>query len=406
MINYETILSTFDDKLTLLQWLQKVEQALQGAGLERVDITQVTPTTAVFKFTFADGTSLTTPSITLPRGPKGDTGATGATGATGNGIASITKTGTSGLIDTYTVLYTNGSTDTFTVTNGADGEEGNGIASIEKTSTVGLVDTYTVTYTDGDTMTYTVTNGADGTMEVIDIGTVTTSGQTIALTKAQYDKLTASGVTCLVKLTYSSNDYYMQRNYEGGGYYHYGDRFIASAGGYVDFNVTIYQSGADYEAQFTITNAIIVNPTLAGTETALSGLQVNGTKYKIDAGGTTLTQRQIIGQNTATGTRIYNVVKNCKGRVLLYDTYRQYNANYRSSDNKVVLSSVWGGTYGDKIEFRTIEIDQYGGLSNCCAGSINYNSGDPNVSFSAPTASWSSSFGNSLICDYWNDTAF
>ena len=285
MINYETILSTFDDKLTLMQWLQKVEEALQGAGLERVDITQVTPTTAVFKFTFADGTSLTTPSITLPRGPKGDTGATGATGATGNGISSITKTGTSGLIDTYTVLYTNGTTDTFTVTNGADGAEGNGIASIEKTSTVGLVDTYTVTYTDGDTMTYTVTNGADGTMEVIDIGTVTTSGQTIALTKAQYDKLTASGVTCLVKLTYLSNDYYMQRNYEGGGYYHYGDRFIASAGGYVDFNVTIYQSGADYEAQFTITNALIVNPTLAGTETALSGLQINGTKYKIDAGG-------------------------------------------------------------------------------------------------------------------------
>ena len=298
MINYETILSTFDDKLTLMQWLQKVEQALQGAGLERVDITQVTPTTAVFKFTFADGTSLTTPSITLPRGPKGDTGATGATGAIGNGIASITKTGTSGLIDTYTVLYTNGTTDTFTVTNGADGAEGNGIASIAKTSTVGLVDTYTVTYTDGDTMTYTVTNGADGTMEVIDIGTVTTSGQTIALTKAQYDKLTASGVTCLVKLTYLSNDYYMQRNYEGGGYYHYGDRFIASAGGYVDFNVTIYQSGADYEAQFTITNALIVNPTLAGTETAISGLQVNGTKYKI--GGDTLYNHIIYFEKSGT----------------------------------------------------------------------------------------------------------
>ena len=131
-----------------------------------------------------------------------------------------------------------------------------------------------------------------------------------------------------------------------------------------------------------------------------------GASWQTAGGGTTLTQRQIIGQNTSTGARIYNVVKNCKGRVLLYDTYRQYNANYRSSDNKVVLSSVWGGTYGDKIEFRTIEIDQYGGLSNCCAGSINYNSGDPNVSFSAPSASWSSSFGNQLTCDYWNDTAF
>ena len=44
----------------------------------------------------------------------------GATGATGNGIASITKTSTSGLVDTYTITYTNGNTTTFTVTNGSD----------------------------------------------------------------------------------------------------------------------------------------------------------------------------------------------------------------------------------------------------------------------------------------------
>ena len=36
---------------------------------------------------------------------KGDKGDTGNTGATGNGIASITKTGTSGLVDTYTITY-------------------------------------------------------------------------------------------------------------------------------------------------------------------------------------------------------------------------------------------------------------------------------------------------------------
>lgn len=53
--------------------------------------------------------------ITCPKGPQG------ATGATGNGIASITKTGTSGLVDTYTITYTDGTTSTFTVTNGQDG---------------------------------------------------------------------------------------------------------------------------------------------------------------------------------------------------------------------------------------------------------------------------------------------
>lgn len=57
-------------------------------------------------------------------GKIGRDGKDGVTGATGNGIASITKTGTSGLVDTYTVTYTNGDTDIFTVTNGRDGTNG------------------------------------------------------------------------------------------------------------------------------------------------------------------------------------------------------------------------------------------------------------------------------------------
>ena len=55
------------------------------------------------------------------KGDKGDTGSTGATGATGNGIASVTKTGTVGLVDTYTITFTDGTTTTFTVTNGQNG---------------------------------------------------------------------------------------------------------------------------------------------------------------------------------------------------------------------------------------------------------------------------------------------
>jgi hypothetical protein len=57
-------------------------------------------------------------SFVLPKGDKGDTGATGATGATGVGIASITQSASVGLVDTYTILYTNGDTTTFDVTNG------------------------------------------------------------------------------------------------------------------------------------------------------------------------------------------------------------------------------------------------------------------------------------------------
>ena len=49
----------------------------------------------------------------------------GEAGDDGNGIVSIAKTATSGLVDTYTITYTDGNTDTFIVTNGKDGANGN-----------------------------------------------------------------------------------------------------------------------------------------------------------------------------------------------------------------------------------------------------------------------------------------
>lgn len=45
---------------------------------------------------------------------------------------------------------------------GIQGPTGKGISKIEKTSEVGLVDIYTITYTDDSTSTFTVTNGKDG----------------------------------------------------------------------------------------------------------------------------------------------------------------------------------------------------------------------------------------------------
>ena len=53
---------------------------------------------------------------------KGSIGQQGPQGATGNGIANIQKTSSSGLIDTYTITYTDGTTTTYEVTNGEDGE--------------------------------------------------------------------------------------------------------------------------------------------------------------------------------------------------------------------------------------------------------------------------------------------
>lgn len=77
-------------------------------------------------------------------------------GQEGQSIKEITKTGTSGLVDTYTITLTDGTTSTFEVENGT------GISSISKTGTQSLEDTYTINYTDGSTSTFTVTNGTNG----------------------------------------------------------------------------------------------------------------------------------------------------------------------------------------------------------------------------------------------------
>ena len=133
-------------------------------------------------------------------------GAQGEKGADGVSIVSVVKTDTEGLVDTYTIYFSNGETSTFTVTNGSDGgqgiqglpgndghtpiiiigddgnwyidglnsgikaqgpkgdqgEAGRGIESIEYYGSNDLVDTYIITYTDGTVSYFTVTNGADG----------------------------------------------------------------------------------------------------------------------------------------------------------------------------------------------------------------------------------------------------
>ena len=72
------------------------------------------------------------------------------------GISNIAKTGTDGLVDTYTITLADTTTKTFTVTNG------NGLTAFEKLSTVGLVDTYRFTRSDDTYFTFAVTNGAKG----------------------------------------------------------------------------------------------------------------------------------------------------------------------------------------------------------------------------------------------------
>ena len=86
MINYDSILSAFDGKPTLLQWLKLVKKALDESVLKDITLNQ-DGASVIFTFNFEDGTSISTPSVTLP---KGDTGAKGDKGDKGEQGVSVT----------------------------------------------------------------------------------------------------------------------------------------------------------------------------------------------------------------------------------------------------------------------------------------------------------------------------
>ncbi len=96
-----------------------------------------------FKIVFSDGTEQ---FFYTTHGSDGGDGTNGV-----NGQTPEIKNGT----------WWIGGIDTGISATGLDGETVN-IVSIEKTSSEGLIDTYTVTYSDGNSFRFTVTNGKDG----------------------------------------------------------------------------------------------------------------------------------------------------------------------------------------------------------------------------------------------------
>lgn len=68
MINKETIISVYNEKLTLLQWLKTINKALDEAVLTNVEITQRGNATFVFVFTFEDGTQVESNEIIVNQG--------------------------------------------------------------------------------------------------------------------------------------------------------------------------------------------------------------------------------------------------------------------------------------------------------------------------------------------------
>lgn len=78
MINWKSILSSFNDKPTLLEWLKLVEKALKESVLTNV-LTDTKDGKTSFIFKFEDGTEISTDYVQT-KGDKGDPGSTSITG--------------------------------------------------------------------------------------------------------------------------------------------------------------------------------------------------------------------------------------------------------------------------------------------------------------------------------------
>jgi len=110
-----------------------------------------------YEMTLTDGNSF---RFTVTNGKDGKDGATGSTGKDG---VSVTHSW-NGTVLSITSASGESSAD-LRGERGNTGDTGVGIASIAKTSTEGLVDTYTITLTDRRAYTFQVTNGEDGSIE-------------------------------------------------------------------------------------------------------------------------------------------------------------------------------------------------------------------------------------------------
>lgn len=110
----ESINAETGDEEPYIEWIDKANTKLNQIDNLNIEAEKVDKTTTI-TITRKDGT---TQEVEVLDGEKGDKGQTGETGQAGKGIANISKTSTSGLVDTYTIEYTDGTTSTFNVTNG------------------------------------------------------------------------------------------------------------------------------------------------------------------------------------------------------------------------------------------------------------------------------------------------
>lgn len=137
------------------------------------------------------------------------------------------------------------------------GETGASIKSISKTATSGLVDTYTVTLTDGTKFNFTVTNGRDG-KDGADFDTFEIGGRNLVRNSAKLDISQDKGNVCVGVVGSATIEDRGDGLKEAkvvapwGGIGVYANKLDLNAGDTFTFSATYEPSGADLNAYFYV----------------------------------------------------------------------------------------------------------------------------------------------------------
>lgn len=205
---------TLDDESTLTGTMDVMNGEPGPTGDDGVGIVGIEKTSAsgledTYTITYTNGDTDTLIVTNGAQGPKGEDGADGrsfsikAQYATYEALVEAHPTGSEG--DAYFVgddvqpdLYVWLSESSQWYNNGPlsglKGDDGRGITSVTKTGTSELVDTYTITYTDGTSSLFTITNGEDGTQVEVEALVLTgTKIATITIDGADIDLYAPSG---------------------------------------------------------------------------------------------------------------------------------------------------------------------------------------------------------------------
>ena len=205
MIDWKTILSSFDDKPTLLQWLKIVEKALENASLENVAIKTTEDNKFVFEFKFADGSTVTSTPINFLKE-----------------ISAIEKV-SDAIVGTQTLTtlrvdYIDGTSDDFSVAaeNGKDGITGKGVSSFEAISNE-ISGTKTLTtvrahYTDGTSGDFSVAaENGKGIREMSNISNAIVGNQTVTTIRAFYTDDTSQDLSVYAQNGSGQTHIYMHK---------------------------------------------------------------------------------------------------------------------------------------------------------------------------------------------------